>query len=281
MVDLLSASAGLDLTVEARVEPRFVDAMGHMNVAFYAQLFDRGVWTYFERHGLDAGYMQREQRGAFALEETTRYLAEMREGEPLTVHTGLVEVRERTLRLVQVMTAVDQGVRAAERELVAAHIDLKMRRTAPFAPELAASLRSKLCQVLPDGTPSEAAAQAFALAWIAAWNRRDAEAVLAHYTEDCVFVSPKAERITGRARVEGKAALRAYWQRALEQSGTLEFTLDLAAYSARSATLTVLYTARSAGREPVRATEIMRFRGPLVGEGEALYGATAPAPEAR
>jgi uncharacterized protein (TIGR02246 family) len=280
MVDLLPPP-GLDLTVEARVEPRFLDAMGHMNVTWYTHLFDQGVWAYFERHGLDRGYMQREQRGAFALEETTRYLAEVREGEPLTVHTGLLEVRERTLRLVQVMTALDKGVRAAEREVVAAHIDLEKRRTAPFPPELAASLRSQVCEQLPDGTPSEAAAQAFAHAWIAAWNRRDAEAVLAHYTEDCVFVSPKAERITGHGRVEGKAALRAYWQRALEQSGKLEFTLDLAAYSARSATLTVLYTARAEGREPLRATEIMRFRGQLVGEGEALYGATAPAPEAR
>jgi steroid delta-isomerase len=280
MVDLLPAP-GLDSTLEARVEPHFLDAMGHMNVSFYTQLFDQGVWTYFEHHGLDRDYMQREHRGAFALEETTRYLAELREGEALSVHTGILEVRERTLRLLQVMTAVDKGVRAAERELVVAHIDMATRRTAPFAPELAANLRSQLVTVLPDGAPSEAAAQAFARAWIAAWNRRDSEAVLAHYTEDCVFVSPKAERITGRGRVEGKAALRAYWQRALEQSGKLEFTLELAAYSARSATLTVLYTSRPEGREPVRATEIMRFRGALVAEGEALYGATAAATEAR
>jgi acyl-CoA thioester hydrolase len=279
MVDLLPP--GLDLTVDARVESRFLDAMGHMNVAWYTHLFDEGVWTYFERHGLDRGYMQRERRGAFALEETTRYLAEVREGEPLTVHTGLLEVRERTLRLVQVMTAVNKGVRAAEREVVAAHVDLEQRRTTPFSAELAASLRAKVTTTQPDGAPSEAAAQAFARDWIAAWNRRDAEAVLAHYTEDCAFTSPKAERITGHARVEGKAALRAYWQRALEQSGKLEFTLELAAYSARSATLTVLYRAQFEGRDPQRATEIMRFRGPLVAEGEALYGATAPAPEGR
>jgi len=197
------------------------------------------------------------------------------------VHTGLLDVRERTLRFVQVMTAVNKGVRAAEREVVAAHIDLETRRTVPFPPELAASLRAQLVNLQPDGAPTEAAAQAFARDWIAAWNRRDAEAVLAHYTDDCVFTSPKAERIVGRGRLEGKPALRAYWQRALEQNDTLEFTLALAAYSARSATLTVLYDARFDGREPVRATEIMRFRGPHVAEGEALYGATSVAPEAR
>lgn len=280
MVDLFPP-VGLDLTLEARVEPQFLDAMGHMNVSFYTHLFDKGVWAYFERHGLDRGYMQRERRGAFALEESTRYLAEVREGEALTVHTGLLDVRDRTLRLFQVMTAVDKGVRAAEREVVAAHIDFETRRTTLFPPDLASSLRSKLIELQPDGTPSEAAAQAFARAWIDAWNRRDAEAVLAHYTEDCVFTSPKAERITGRARVEGKAALRAYWQRGLERSRKIEFTLDLAAYSARSATLTVLYDAKFDELEPVRATEILRFRGPLVVEGEALYGGTVAAPEAR
>lgn len=279
MVDLLP-TPGLELTVEARVEPRFLDAMGHMNVTWYTHLFDKGVWAYFERHGLDRGYMQREQRGAFALEETTRYFAEVREGEPLTVHTGLLDVRDKTLRLIQVMTATAKGVRAAEREVIAAHIDFETRRATPFPPELAASLRAKLTPVQPNGAPTEAAAQAFAREWIAAWNRRDAEAVLAHYSEDCVFTSPKAERITGRARVEGKAALRSYWQRALERSRTLEFSLDLAAYSATNATLTVLYSSRVDGGAPVRATEIMRFRGPLVAEGEALYGGGASAPEA-
>lgn len=252
--------------------------MGHMNVAWYTSLFDQGVWAYFERHGLDWGYMQRERRGAFALEEATRYLAELREGERLSVHTGAVEVREKTLRLVQVMTAVDKRTRAATRELVVGHIDLGTRRTTPFPPDLAAHLRSELVATLPNGALSEASAQAFARDWVAAWNRRDAEAVLAHYAEDCVFVSPKAERITGRAQVEGKAALRDYWQRALAQSKKLEFSCELAAYSPRSETLTVLYDAAFDGGEPTRAAEIMRFRGGLIVCGDALYGgATARA----
>jgi ketosteroid isomerase-like protein len=33
---------------------------------------------------------------------------------------------------------------------------------------------------------------AFANFWIAAWNRRDVEAVLAHYSEHAQFVSPVA-----------------------------------------------------------------------------------------
>jgi ketosteroid isomerase-like protein len=68
--------------------------------------------------------------------------------------------------------------------------------------------------------------RAFAEAWIAAWNAHDLEAVLGCYAEDIVFVSPNSTRYTGdpTGRVEGKAALRDYWSRALETPG-LAFTL--------------------------------------------------------
>ena len=60
--------------------------------------------------------------------------------------------------------------------------------------------------------------QEFAAAWIDAWNRRDLEAVLAHFAEDARFRSPKALVLTGRAELHGKPALRAYWQAALGRS---------------------------------------------------------------
>jgi ketosteroid isomerase-like protein len=68
--------------------------------------------------------------------------------------------------------------------------------------------------------------QAFAEAWIAAWNAHDLEAVLSHYAEAIVFVSPKSTRYTGdpSGRVSGKAAHRDYWAKALVASG-LHFTL--------------------------------------------------------
>ena len=38
---------------------------------------------------------------------------------------------------------------------------------------------------------------AFADAWIAAWNCRDVEAVLAHYSDEAQFVSPVARNLVG------------------------------------------------------------------------------------
>jgi ketosteroid isomerase-like protein len=115
--------------------------------------------------------------------------------------------------------------------------------------------------------------QDFARAWIDAWNRRDVEAVLAHFAEDAVFVSPKAAAITGHGTITGKAALRAYWTAALARIGTLHFTLDRPLWDAAEQTLVVLYQAEL-GSTRTRACEVMRFgEEGLVVAGEGLYGA--------
>ena len=45
--------------------------------------------------------------------------------------------------------------------------------------------------------------------WVAHWNARDVEGVLAKFADDVVFRSHKAHEIVGNGEVRGKAALRA------------------------------------------------------------------------
>lgn len=271
MVDVSSARE-LALTIEGLVEPRFLDAMGHMNVSWYVHFFDRAVWAFFAQLGLDEPYLQSKRRGMFAVEENLRYLAELREGAALDVHTGLLEARPKTLRLIQYMVDRDKQTVAAVCEVVAVHIDLETRRSVEFEPELLARLQAAPVAAPAAGPMTEAAAQNFARAWVDAWNRRDVEAVLEHYADDAVFVSPKAERFVGTARIEGKSALRAYWQTALERISALRFTLETAFWSPRQETLSVLYQAELGVAAPARVVEIMRFRAGKIVQGEALYG---------
>jgi hypothetical protein len=114
----------------------------------------------------------------------------------------------------------------------------------------------------------------FARRWVAAWNRRDIEAVVAHFSEDARFTSPRAAERTGRATVVGRPALAAYWQgaRALP---SLHFTLDRVLWDAEKREGAILYLADLGGKR-LRAVEIMRFGADgLIAEGEALYGAAA------
>jgi|SRR5690242_8965042 len=114
---------------------------------------------------------------------------------------------------------------------------------------------------------------AFAHTWIAAWNRRDVEAVLAHYSEDAQFVSPMAGKLVGRSTLRNKKELEEYWRTALARISTLEFKLDHAAWDEERLELNVVYEANLNG-ERKRACEIMQFdaAGRQV-RGEAFYGA--------
>ena len=109
--------------------------------------------------------------------------------------------------------------------------------------------------------------------WIEAWNARDLEAVLGHFDESARFTSPKALAATGRATVEGRLELRAYWEGRLSQIRSLRFTLDRVLWDAEERTATILYVAEIDGQR-VRACEMFRLgeSGRAV-EGEAMYGA--------
>jgi len=59
-------------------------------------------------------------------------------------------------------------------------------------------------------------AEAFADEWIAAWNSRDLDRILSHYTPDFEFSSPLIPAVTGDpgGRLKGQDAIRAYWHKA-------------------------------------------------------------------
>lgn len=71
------------------------------------------------------------------------------------------------------------------------------------------------------------AVRAFAAEWIEAWNAHDIEHILGHYTEDVEFSSPFVASIAGEPSggLKGKAALRAYWTKALAMLPDLRFEL--------------------------------------------------------
>lgn len=116
--------------------------------------------------------------------------------------------------------------------------------------------------------------EVFAREWVAAWNRSDVEAVLAHHTDDVVFVSPLAATVTGDPEIYGKSALRAYWTRALRsRSSPLQFALESFAWDDKRRTLLIVYVSTEADRN-VRKCELMHFRADgLIYRGEAFAGA--------
>ena len=70
-------------------------------------------------------------------------------------------------------------------------------------------------------------AERFAADWIAAWNSHDLDRVLTHYEDDFEMSSPVIRQLVGEpsGMLHGKAAVRAYWRKALEFIPDLHFEL--------------------------------------------------------
>jgi ketosteroid isomerase-like protein len=63
--------------------------------------------------------------------------------------------------------------------------------------------------------------------WVRAWNSRDLAAVLAMYSDDVEFASPKIKVVMpekSEGRVKGKKELEKYWSLALQKHHELHFT---------------------------------------------------------
>ena len=78
--------------------------------------------------------------------------------------------------------------------------------------------------------------------WIAAWNSRDLDRILALYADNAEMASPKiaAYGVSPGGTLKGKENLRQYWSGALEKQPSLRFSLDRVSASPDS--IALLYT---------------------------------------
>jgi hypothetical protein len=107
----------------------------------------------------------------------------------------------------------------------------------------------------------------FADAWLKAWNRRDVDAVLAHFHDDVVFTSPLAAQVMPDSDgvVRGKAALREYWHAALKTMPFLRFEL-IGIYQGESV-LVINYRNHSGAL----VNEVLEFEDDRVRRGHGTY----------
>ena len=111
-------------------------------------------------------------------------------------------------------------------------------------------------------------AERFARAWIDAWNSHDLDSILAHYSDDFVFSSPRIVELMSEptGTLAGKHAVRRYWAKALSQAPELRFELHTVLCGIDSV---VLYYKNSRG---CLAAERFEFNeGGLVGRSAAHY----------
>src|SRR5437588_12610182 len=97
--------------------------MGHMNVMWYVGKFDEATWHLFHALGLTPAFLRANNRGMVAVEQTIQYKRELLAGDVVTVHSAVLEIKDRTIRFTHEMRKVDTDEVAAITTLTGVHLD--------------------------------------------------------------------------------------------------------------------------------------------------------------
>jgi acyl-CoA thioester hydrolase len=125
-----------------QVEPQWIDYNGHLNMAYYNVLFDRSLDEFFTMLGIGPHYLKTRHKSTMTAECHVRYLREIHEGDPVQVHMRLVAADEKRLHTFEELRHATEGWISATSENMTLHIDMDIRKVAPFPPDIAARIQA-------------------------------------------------------------------------------------------------------------------------------------------
>src|ERR1700712_5256039 len=95
------------------VQPEWLDANGHMNLAYYVVVFDRGTDAWLDLAGMGEAYRALGNT-VFAVETHTLYRRELRRSEAMTVRSWLIGADAKRIHLAHEMIADGEMVAMQE-----------------------------------------------------------------------------------------------------------------------------------------------------------------------
>ncbi len=138
------------------VRPEWIDSNGHMNLAYYVVVFDYATDALYTALGIGDAYREVSGNSCFTAETHTLYEREVHLGDRLTVRTWLLGADTKRVHYFHEMFHTDSNERSAVQELMALHIDMSIRRVAPFPPEQQAALQEAVKTYRPAELPKGA-----------------------------------------------------------------------------------------------------------------------------
>lgn len=120
--------------------------MNHMNVMWYVGKFDEATWNLFALCGLTSEALRKTQRGLVAVRQEIDYKREVLAGNTITIRSGMLEVREKSVRFFHEMRNNETGEVAAVTVLTGVHIDSTLRKAVALEAEAVEKLKSLVSQ---------------------------------------------------------------------------------------------------------------------------------------
>ena len=118
----------------------WTDQNGHMNVAYYVLAFDRATDALYDQLGIGWSYLERERRSLFTLAMNVDYVGEVFAGDRVRLVSRLVDCDHRRIHYFHEMQHEAKGYVTATNEILAMHVDMATRRSAPFPDDVQARL---------------------------------------------------------------------------------------------------------------------------------------------
>jgi acyl-CoA thioester hydrolase len=144
------------IETEAIVRPEWIDSNGHLNLAYYVVVFDIATDALYAKLGIGDAYREATGFSCFTAETHTLYEREVHLGDRLTVRGWLLGADSKRVHYFHEMFHAESGERSAVQELMALHIDMRIRRVAPFPPDRAEALREAVKEFAPKELPKGA-----------------------------------------------------------------------------------------------------------------------------
>jgi acyl-CoA thioester hydrolase len=126
------------VTTVMQVEPAWIDYNGHLNMAYYNVLFDRAIDQMWVELGIGPDYLKTRGGSTFTAECHVRYLREVHLGDPVQVHVYLIAADEKRLHTFEELRHAEEGWLSATSENMGMHVDMSIRKVAPFPPDIQA-----------------------------------------------------------------------------------------------------------------------------------------------
>ncbi len=126
------------------IRPEWVDYNGHMNVAYYVLVFDRGTDALLDYLGMDSAYRVRTGYSTYVLEAHITYERELKEGDAYRVTGQLLGFDGKRLHYFEHMYREPDGTLAATTEIMLMHMDMATVGSTPM-PE---SVRGRVASLM-------------------------------------------------------------------------------------------------------------------------------------
>ena len=123
------------LSMPMQVDQGWIDYNGHMNMAFYNVLFDRGSDQAFDEIGIGAAYARERKLTIYTAEIHVCYVRELHLGDRVVVSFQLIDSDDKRIRAYQEIHHED-GWLAATSESLSLHVDMSGPKVAAFPPDI-------------------------------------------------------------------------------------------------------------------------------------------------